>query len=118
MRLIFTYFKIQWKRLFVYLSISCIPLLALYEFLPYKIDHLHTAFIAILVCMKLFSNNEYQYRKNLKEIVKIGLQKELKKTPSKQQIIKRENDYVTSRDIMLAISLLGVVIIAIIYNRI
>jgi short subunit fatty acids transporter len=92
------YFKLQFK-LITSLTILCIiPLWSFYQFSSFNVDYLYMVFFALLFIVRLLQPKEAHYRKVIKNRIVNRLEKELNQRPNTNQIIKRSNEYVESRD--------------------
>lgn len=105
----FSYFTIQFKLLIVLLCIFPIPLFLFLRFSPYEVEGIQFFFLAFLIILKLSFFQNSTYKKTIEPVAKSKLSKKLKRTPSKSEIVQIVNDYANSRDIVLAIN--GVLIL-------
>ena len=92
------YFRLQTKLIGSLILLCLIPLWSFYQFSSFNVDYLYMGFFAILFIVRLLQPNEEHYRRVIKKRILVRLEKELKQRPNTNQIIKRSNEYVESRD--------------------
>ena len=107
------YFKLQFKFFLLSIIIIVLPYLAFIKFSPYQVDGMEYFILAFLLIAKFSYFQNSVYRKSIEDAAKSGLMKTLNRTPSKNEIVIRVNDYVNARDLMLGLTALCVMIIAV-----
>jgi len=117
-RKILLYFKLQFKFFVILCLICLLPLWAFYQFANFKVDYIYLGFFAILLIIRLLQPKEDHYRKIMTNKILHGLEKELNQTPNTNQIVKRSNEYVESRDFAIIFVAALIFLITIYFGKI
>ena len=112
------YFRLQYGLFLILVCLTAIPLLLVYLFSPYEWKNLYWFFLTFIFALKVVFYKEAPYKKKVSSGVREGLTKELKRVPSKMEVVNRVEDLVQARDVMLVSSGLLVVIITVIFGKI
>ena len=80
MQSFFLYIRLQYRLLITLLFICVVPLLLIYIFVPYRIEHLHFIFLTLLIGLRITFFGDVTYKLRLEKVVSINLAKELKRS--------------------------------------
>lgn len=108
MKEIILYFKLQYKLLFALLLFLAIPLLILLNS-KLNVPYLSYFFLMILAALKFIIFKKRSTHKSIKFKAKLSLEKEMKRSPSSTQVVKRSLEYIAAQD--AAIILVGAILI-------
>jgi len=110
------YIKLQYKLFFVLLCIAVLPAYLTFHYLP-SIANTQYIYLTFLAALKLFFYQDGPYKESLKKTIRPMLEKELKKSPSTNQIIARIEDCLNARDIALAFNAIIIVFMALFFGK-
>ncbi|WP_127716946.1 hypothetical protein [Halobacteriovorax sp. HLS] len=117
MNKVFLYYKLQFKLFAALNCLIVLPLILIYLYSPYEWDNLYWLFLTFLFALKIIFYKEAPYKKSLTQITREKLQSELKRSPSKMEVVNRIEDMVTARDVALVSVGVFVVFITIIFGK-
>ena len=114
--MVFKYLKDQATYFALLIILFVFPLWLFFHFSPYKEPKITFVFIFAALISQLWYFKEKEYRNKIEPKVKKVLHKELKKVPSKQQILDRSGFIIKGRFLCLAIIIVIMLTLMIIYS--
>lgn len=108
---ILLYYKLHWKTFTLVSLLTIAPLISLYRFSEFPLDHIHYFFLTLVIAIKITFMQDKAYKKSLKAVVKTKLRSKLKRTPSHGEIINRIEDYINGRNFILMSNAVFILII-------
>lgn len=117
MNKILNYYKYQFK-LFSALSVVIVaPLVLVYLYSPYEWENLYWLFLAFLFALKIIFYKEAPYKKELAHTMRVKLQSELGRAPSKMEVVNRIEDMITGRDVVIITIGVTVVFVTLFFGK-
>jgi|LUMW01.1.fsa_nt_gb hypothetical protein len=116
MKMIALYIKYQWKLLGLGLLLLIFPYLLICLYLP-KIPYMHFLFLSLIFLIRILALNEGQTKKRLKPYIQRELAKQLRRSPSNDEIFKRIQFYIRTYDITLLLLGISIIFLSIIYQQ-
>ena len=117
MKTLLLYFKNHWGYLLLLHSIFVIPLGLFFQFSKYPLPKIQYFDLAFLILYQYAFYNEKNYRKKNEPMVISKLQRELKRTPSSEEINDRLSFNVVSRGFTLLTAIVGILFIMVFYKK-
>jgi hypothetical protein len=111
------YFRLQYKVFLLLVLLTTVPLLLVYLFSPYEWDNLYWLFLTLLFALKVIFYKDGPYKSKVSAGVRDKLTKELKRVPSKMEVVNRVEDLVQARDAMLVASGILIVLVSIVFGK-
>ncbi|PIK13687.1 hypothetical protein [Halobacteriovorax sp. JY17] len=112
------YFRLQYRLFLILVSLTTVPLLLVYLFSPYEWKNLYWFFLTFIFALKVVFYKEAPYKKKISSGVRDMLTREMKRVPSKMEVVNRVEDLVQARDAMLVASAVIVVLMTVIFGKI
>jgi len=111
------YIKNQMGYLLLLHLIFVIPLALFFQFSKYSLPKIQYFDLAFLLIYQYAFYNEKKYRRKIEPGVLSQLNKELKRTPSNEEINERLSFNVVSRGFTLVTAIVGILFIMVIYRK-
>ncbi len=112
-----TFIKNQYLYIILLYLVFVLPLGLFFEFSPYPLPKVQYFVLAIIYLSNYVFFKEVNFRSKIEKKVIDQLKKELNRTPSKNEIIKRQTLIVSHRFYSLLLSMFGVLILMIVYGQ-
>lgn len=109
--------KHQLGYLLFLLGLFALPLFLYLAFSPYKADFLPTVVLGVMVLSQYGFYNEKDFRKKMEGPVSDILQRELKRVPSRSEIIKRSSKIIQMRGMSIILVGLLLLMLMILYRQ-
>jgi hypothetical protein len=117
MKKISSYFKHQSGYLLFLLGVFVVPLYLYMEFSPYHAEKLPSAVLAFLVVSQYAFYREKEFRKKIEGQVTTILQREVKRVPSRSEIIQRSSMVIQFRGVTIGFCALLMLIMMFAFNQ-
>jgi len=117
LKMLHIYGKNQSAYLALLLILVVVPLGLFFRFSPYPLPYVQYAILAYLFLSQYAFFNERNYRHKIASSILLQLQNELKRSPSKNEIIKREKLLINLRFITLAAIGLLIFLVTIFFKK-
>lgn len=109
--------KHQYK-IFTFLVFICvIPLVLIYQFLPEEFNKSYYFFLTLLIGLRFSFFKGTLYLEKVKKSVRDDLNREMGRIPSTNDIVKRVDEVVTTRDYVFGLCGVLIILIAALYGN-
>jgi hypothetical protein len=109
--------KYQFKLFIFLLVLTVVPLTLIYEFLPYEFDESYYFFLTLLVGLRFSFFKGQAYLDKVKKNIRDDMTAELGRIPSTNEMVKRVNEVVSSRDYVFGLCGVLIVLVVALYGK-
>jgi hypothetical protein len=109
--------KHQYKILAFLLLITVIPLILIYQFLPEEFDKSYYFFLTLLIGLRFSFFKGTLYLEKVKKTVRDDLNREMGRVPSTNDIVKRVDEIIATRDYVFGLCGVLVILVSALYGN-
>ncbi len=101
----------QLKLLIGLFLLTSVPYFLMLNFLPFKVEYLYLFFIILLLGIRFGIYTDSMFKEKINTELKSKLSAQLKRTPSTNEIVKRQRDELSARDLAFSVNIAIVLLI-------
>ena len=105
------------KLFLLLISITVIPLIAIFQFSPWDFPQIQYFFFGLLFVLRIVFYKEDEYKKNLKTASRKELQKKIKRVPSDSEVIDYIDRKVGGRNTAFIVVIVLTLLVTVIYGK-